>query len=90
MSALRLPTHPDGTISRYRDVLEREQTAVDGPKGHVLITRNGNFKPYAVWHSDQITTIVSTDDHAHAIRSACVAVGLDVQRLDFSALDADH
>jgi hypothetical protein len=85
-----LPAHPDGEIISYRDVLAREQTAVDGPEGHVLITRNSDFTPYEVWHSDQITTIVTTDDHRHAIRAACVAVGLDVRRLDYSVVAAGH
>jgi hypothetical protein len=85
-----LPTHPDGQITTYRDFHEREQTSVDGPKGRVLITRGDRFDPYEVWHSDQITTIVTTSDHGHAIRAACMAAGLDVKRLDYSAVGAGH
>lgn len=85
------PSHPsrrsDHDLSRFprarADVRRR-------PKGRVLITRGDRLDPYEVWHSDQITTIVTTSDHGHAIRAACMAVGLDVKRLDYSAVGAGH
>lgn len=72
------PLHPHGQIRPYKDALGRTQTAVTGPRGHVLITRASDREAYRVWHSDSLRTLISTRDRAYALQVACNAAGVTI------------
>lgn len=79
------PSHPDGEIKSYADFKGRPQISVDGPKGHILVTRRDDFQrtPFEVWRSDQLSAITRTSDRNRAVKVACVAAGLDPALLVF-------
>ena len=68
-----------GTIRPYDDALGRRQTAVDGPNGTYLVTRDNDFAPYLVWKSDEAhRAVYRGKDAALALEKACKAAGVEI------------
>lgn len=57
-------------IRKYKDVTGSEQTAVDGPKGTVLVTRGKLETRFKVWFSDSLNTLHTTGDYRLAVTVA--------------------
>ncbi|MDD4865705.1 MAG: hypothetical protein PHQ28_00810 [Mycobacterium sp.] len=54
----------------YTDAMGIEQSAVDGPKGTVLITKGKFDREYKVWFSTSLNTLHRDVDKARAIAVA--------------------
>lgn len=64
------------TVRKYTDVAGLEQTAVDGPKGTVLVTKGKLDRQFKVWFSDSLDTLLTTGDYNVAVREAKQRAGL--------------
>ncbi len=73
---MALPTHIQAAVREFHDIVNRPQTAVDGPRGTYLITRNNKFEPYQVWRSDSLATEMRTNDLERAILKAARLAGV--------------
>ena len=63
-------------IRKYLDAAGTEQTAVDGPKGTVLVTKGKLDRHFKVWFSDSLNTLLSSGDYDSAVREAKRHAGL--------------
>lgn len=64
------------SIRKYTDAGGMEQTAVDGPKGTVLVTKGKLDRHFKVWFSDSLDTLLSSGDYDVAVREAKRRAGL--------------
>ncbi|WP_131823330.1 hypothetical protein [Mycobacteroides chelonae] len=63
-------------VRKYVDASGLEQTAVDGPKGTVLVTKGKLEHRYKVWFSDSLGTLLSTENYDNAVTAAKKHAGL--------------
>lgn len=63
-------------IRKYTDAGGMEQTAVDGPKGTVLVTKGKLDRQFKVWFSDSLNTLLTAGDYDLAVREAKRRAGL--------------
>lgn len=63
-------------IRKYSDAAGIEQTAVDGPRGTVLVTKGKLDRQFKVWFSDSLGTLLSTSNYEAAVREAKRRAGL--------------
>lgn len=63
-------------IRKYTDATGLEQTAVDGPKGTVLVTKGKLDQQFKVWVSDSLDTLLSTGNYDSAVQAAMRHAGL--------------